>query len=362
MRWIVPGLVAVLLCAAPSAEAVPKRDCGPKSAHTVSQSATIRVFSANKRYYACWRRAAGKPVLLAEGKVEPPDSIGRFLLRGRFLTYTYTSCSPTGCHFSVEVLNVERRAAVISTGALLGSLRALVATRGGAAAFLAADGQDRYVQKLDSLGVEEIDRGEGVHSLTLHGGRLHWLNGTMQRDDHIAHVRRCGPIKGAQTEALTRNVRVYSTDPFQDDEYMTFACLLGGGKPLFLSADDPPSTGFTYNFDFQPIGKRVLWLEYQCYAGQGCATRIHRADLTTRKKLAGDWSWDERSVYPNARGFAAELLRSEESPPNYTLYAFGSAGETLLDKGPGIDPASVRVFTDSVVWRKDGEERRAPLR
>ena len=38
------------------------------------------------------------------------------------------------------------------------------------------------------------------------------------------------------------------------------------------------------------------------------------------------------------------------------------AGETYLDSGPGIDPASIRIDAGAVLWRNNGEERIARLR
>jgi hypothetical protein len=363
MRWIVIALPA-LIFAGGLAHAAPKRDCGPKAAETVKQSDTIRVYytktGSARNYYACWRRTAGRPVELGGGTVRPPESVGRLRLRGRFLTYIFTSCGVGGCDFVIDVLDVAARRHIVSTDYLLGTVETLVATRGGAAAFLGDDGQGRYIQKLDSFGVEEIDRGSGVHELTLHRGRLHWMHGTLERNDHIAHVRRCGPATG-DTEALSRNVRVYSTAPYNDDEYHHFACLLSGGRPLYLGADLPGHTAYSYHGDFEPIGRHVLWLEYEC-GPEDCLTAVHSADLQKRTQRKGRWSYQAPTIYPNLRGFAAELYSRTSTSPDYVLYGFDSTGENLLDKGQEIDPASIKVFADAVVWRNNGEQRSAPLR
>jgi hypothetical protein len=63
-------------------------------------------------------------------------------------------------------------------------------------------------------------------------------------------------------------------------------------------------------------------------------------------------------IYPNRRGFAAELFSSTP----YKLYSFDSWGEMLLDESAGIDPRSIVVYGDAVVWRDNGEQRSAPLR
>jgi hypothetical protein len=105
----------------------------------------------------------------------------------------------------------------------------------------------------------------------------------------------------------------------------------------------------------------VVWLEEECYSGE-CFTRPHSADLVRRTKRAGDWRQGNPTVYPNRLGFAALLYPPIPGFPDYALYGFDSAGQRLLDQGPGIDPASIAVYADAVVWRKDGEQRSAPLR
>src|SRR3954453_14433889 len=197
MRWIAIVLATVLLTASP-AGAAPRHNCGPRSAPTVAQSDTIRVYGKNQDFAACWRRSRVKPVELYYG------ALGPLRLRGRYVAYVSRSCE-YGCGLRVDIVDVKRGESVESTDLLQGTVRTLVATRGGAAAFLVDNEGTRYIQKLDALGPEEMDRGPEVHSLTLHRGRLHWLHGTTPRDDHIAHTRRCGPVKNAHTEALTRN-------------------------------------------------------------------------------------------------------------------------------------------------------------
>jgi hypothetical protein len=364
-RFLIVLLAATLLAVTPAA--AHGRDCGPGTARTVVASPAVRVYftqrGSTKNYYACWRRTGGRAMELVYGGVDRPDFVNRFLLRGRYLAYVYTSCHPGGAcdSFEVGLVDVKRRAVVAWAGVLDGSVRTLVATRGGAAAFLASHGREQYVQKLDSLGVEEIDRGADVHSLTLHGTRLRWLHGMQPRADHVAHVLRCGPTTGATTVLLSRRIRVYYTDPFNDQEELrSYACLLGGGKPVFLGQDDPPSTAYTYYYDFQVRREHVIWLEYGCY--MGCVARIHSADLRRRTMRAGSRFHEVPTVFMNERGFAAELLQSESTSGSYSILGFDSTGERLLDDGAGIDPASISVFADAVVWRHDGEQRSAPLR
>jgi hypothetical protein len=239
-----------------------------------------------------------------------------------------------------------------------------VATRGGAAAFLFDKAGTSYIQKLDSLGPEQIDRGPNVHSLTLRRGRLHWLHGTARRDDHIAHTRRCGPTGDTHTEALSRTLRVYYTPRFsEEDPYHHYACLLGGGKPFFLEDEGAyPSTSTSNPVDFQLAGHYVFWLELGCLQG-GCTATLHTADVRKRRQREGQLhSRGSTTFYPNRRGFAALFDPPSPGFPDAALYGFDSAGERLLDQGPGIDPASIVVYSDAVVWRNDGEQRSAPLR
>jgi hypothetical protein len=263
----------------------------------------------------------------------------------------------------VEIIDVKRGESVESTDPLQGTVRTLVATRGGAAAFLVDYEGARYIQKIDSLGPEEIDRGPEVHSLTLHGGRLQWLHATTRRDDHIAHTRRCGSIKDTHTVALSRKVRAYYTPRFsEEDPYSYYACLLGGGKPFFLGDEESyPSTATSNLVDFKVAGTFVFWLDLACYQG-GCTTTLHTADVARRRQREGRLHGGNVTVHPNRRGFAA--LFDPPSPGFADAYLYGSdsAGERLLDQGPGIDPASIVVYPDAVVWRKDGEQHSAPLR
>jgi hypothetical protein len=369
------GRVLIVVAAVmfmPSTASASRPDCGPDSGRTIERSAAVRVYytqhGASKDYYACWRRTHGKPLSLTDGGLERPEFLNRFRLRGRYLTFVHTSCSRvTGCDsFSVETIDVEARSFVAYAEDLLGGVRTLVATRGGAAAFLASDGHGvQYVQKLDSLGVEEIDRGPDVHSLTLHGGRLHWLHGEQPRDDHIAHVRRCGPTKGAYTQVLSRRIRVYVTDPFGDQNYHSYACLLGGGKPFFLGEDLYGNHLYDSHEDFRPVGEHLFWFEYDCGPSE-CVITLHSADLSERTKRDGrgfhTFGRDVPTLFPNSGGFAAVLYRGYLSPTDYWLYSFDSRGEELIDSGPGIDPESIRVYPDAIAWRHDGEERSAPLR
>src|SRR3954468_3534548 len=318
MRLIVVALTTLLLADAP-ADAAPTRNCGPKSAPTVAQSSTVRVYGEKQDFAACWRRSRVKPVEFYLG------TLGPLLLRGRYVAYVSTSCE-SGCGFRVEIVDVKRGESVESTDVLQGSVRTLVATRGGAAAFLVDDEGTRYIQKLDSLGPEEIDRGPEVHSLTLHRGRLQWLRGTTPRDDHIAHTRRCGPVKNAHTEALTRNVRAYYTPRFsEEDPYHHYACLLGGGKPFFLEDEEAyPSTSTSSPVDFQVAGHHVFWLELGCYQG-GCTATLHTADVAKRRQREGRIHPSGNvTFYPNRRGFAALFDPPSPGFPDAYIYAFDS--------------------------------------
>jgi hypothetical protein len=365
------AVAAMLIPSLPAAAAARTHGCGPSSARTIERSAAVRVYFVERRgtktYYACWRRTHGKPVNLAGG-VYRPEFVNQFRLRGRYLTFVYTLCSTdTGCDsFAVQTVDVKRRRAVVGTDSQSGRVVTLLATRGGAAAFLATTGHEQYVQKLDSLGVEEIDRGADVRSLTLRGARLHWLHGTQARDDHIAHVRRCGPSRGAVTEALSKRLRVYYSDPYLDDELQHYACLLGGGKPLPLGEDIPGGSAYSNLEDFQLRGDHVVWLDTRCSLWEACQSQIHSADVRRRTILDGDGYHDTPLVIVNDRGFAAEVFLSggyePGAAPSYTLLAFDSAGERQVDEGERLDPDSVAVFADSIVWRHDGEQRSTLLR
>lgn len=364
-RALVATVLLTLMAVAAPAAAVPKRDCGARAAHTLKRNQSVRVFYTERRghvrrYYACVRGASAKPVLLGYGDVQPPDTIGRFVLRGHYVTYVYRGCSALGgCDFLLNLLDVKSRAEV-PTGYLRGSIDVIVATPGGAAAFLATteDGREHYIQKLDSLGVSEIARGPNVRALTLRGSRLHWQNGTRERSEPAAHVQRCGPIKGATTVALGRSARVYQVDPYGEYEYESWGCLLPGGKPMFLGTDQPGNTAHGYHGYFQIVNGYVGWLEYEC-GPDFCVTQLHIADLRSRRVRSGQWHGGAPFIFVNGRGFAAELIRARDYAPGDKLFSLDSTGEQLLDSGTGID--SVSIGADAVRWRHDGELRMAPL-
>jgi hypothetical protein len=366
---LAPALAATLLltlaAAAAPAGAAAKRDCGSRAAHTVKRNQYVRVFFTERpqhirRYYACMRGGAAKPVLLGYGDVQAPERIGRLLLRRHYVTYVHRRCSSLGgCDFLVKLLNVRSRAEIVSDY-LFGSIDVIVATPGGAAAFLATtrDGSEHYIQKLDSLGVSEIDRGPNVRALTLRGSRLHWLNGVRERSEPAAHVQRCGPIKGAWTVALDRSARVYRVDPYGEYEYESWGCLLPGGKPMLLGTDRPGNTAHGGHGYFQIVNGYVGWLEYDC-GPDFCLTQLHIADLRRRRVRSGQWHGGAPFIFLNRRGFAAELILARDYAPGDKLFSLDSTGEQLLDSGPGID--SVSIDADAVRWRHDGEPRMAPL-
>src|SRR4051812_32718812 len=98
MRSIMIALAVFSFVMTP-ASAAGARTCGPKSARTVRQSATIRVFSQKQSYFACWRRGRRAPEQLGFDAFGPGESIGPLRLRGRYLAYAYSSCHVTPCSF-----------------------------------------------------------------------------------------------------------------------------------------------------------------------------------------------------------------------------------------------------------------------
>src|SRR3954454_1164694 len=167
MRWTltVAALMAVLVAAGP-ASAAGRASCGPRDAFTVKSNRQLRVYDtvgpgAGVTYYVCARGRGGKAIQLSDAPFTSSSNMALLLLRGRYLVYVKTYCSDSGaCPDDVgwvDVRNgVQNRAREARAG-----VDTVVATRAGAAAFLATadDGRERYIEKIDSLGVTELDRG-----------------------------------------------------------------------------------------------------------------------------------------------------------------------------------------------------------
>jgi hypothetical protein len=356
-------LMATALLAAPPADARTKRPCDARAGHTVKQSPSIRVYYVKsgqhqRDYYACSRRPTGRPLGL--GMEKPGRSVGRFEPRGHYLAYVVNTCPRGGpCGFSVFLVDLRTRYKV-QTDPAPGRVLVLVASKRGAVAVLAAEPGTRTLQKLDSLGASEVDRGPDLRALTLRNGRIHWLHGDQRRSQAAAHARRCGPIKGASTVALGRNTRVYQAE-FSDLDDVVYACLLGEHSKMRLGSEGASSGLVTYLGEFRLAGDHVVWLDYSCYLGNPCNTALHSADVRAQTARQGANQSEPDALVANAYGFAAEALPSG-AENEHSVAVLDSDGYRVVDSGAGIDPQSLTIDAAAAHWTHDGEPRAEPLR
>ena len=363
-------LLATALLVASPADARTKRPCDARTGHTVTRTASIRVYYVKsgrhqRDYYACSRRAAGPSFLL--GAYEPigrGDSLAPLRARGNFLTYVVNDCSASEpCSFTVFLLDLRTRYEV-QTDPAPGRVLTLVAGRRGTAAVLAAHPADptRFLYKLDSLGASEVDRGPDLRALRLRDGRIHWLHRRERRSQAAAHVRRCGPIKGARTVELGRNIRVYQTE-FSDDgiDDEVYACLLGAHSTMRLGSEGA-SSGFVFSLgEFHLAGDHAVWVDYSCYFGNPCNTALHSADVRAQTERHGPNQLEPDAVVANRNGAAAEVLPSD-GEDEYSVAVLDSDGYRIVDTGSGIDPKALTIDATAARWTHDGEPRSETVR
>jgi hypothetical protein len=343
--------IAVL---APTAAAAPKRDCGPRSAHTIKRNRLVRVYRTEHGGYRACPRRGGKST-----GIDHPDKL---VLHGRYLSYSTQFCDRTGCWFFLDVLDVPDGEFPAGIGETPGTVTKIVATSHGEAALLATapDGK-RFVERVDFMGTTELDRGPDLRALTLRDRRLHWLSGGAERDAPAANWRRCGPSHGAHAIALSDRLRVYSVDRTPDDEEYRdyYACLRPGGRPLKLvrenTSPDDHAAGEVGGFAL--AGTIVGFIEENCYAG--CDSTITVTDVGARRRVrsAGVSGYlDDVVVSP--RGLAAALALHEPIEEN-AIVAFDSRGKTELDHGTALHDLALDGTTLS--WFNGSEQRTAEL-
>jgi hypothetical protein len=242
--------------------------------------------------------------------------------------------------------------------------------RGQAAALLAMpDGSERFIVRLDTMGVTEIDRAPDLRDLRLRGTRLHWLHEGAPRSARAAHGRRCGPAHGATPVALTKDVRVYYIySALYDEEYYDyFACLRPGGKPIKLTRTDQTiySGSSSSTDDVKGLafaGPLLAFSQVGCGLGN-CYSTVTVVDVGRRRKVRKESvGGDAVDVVVSAKGSAAALVAYEYSgglPSDSAVLKFDAAGQTQLDHGPDVHSLT---FDGSLLhWLSGSEERSAPL-
>jgi hypothetical protein len=360
MRGLIVAAVVIALGAgAPGAPAAPsssKRDCGPRSAHTVARNRLVRVYrNPRGHYYAC---------AIRNGKHTNVGSA--FLrLRGRYVSYVERACDERfGCSFELVVVDVPGDAYPAATDSTPGRVLKTVATSRGEAAALAEteDGRERFLLKVDWMGTTELDRGPDVRALTLRDRRLRWLSGDVRRGAPVANGRRCGlgPSRRVDTRALSDELRVYTVyrEPSDEEEYSDYyACLRPGGKPLKLvresiSPDDRTAAAVT---DLVLAGRFVGFSELGSYVSESVVKVV---SVGARRGVRREWvDGYLHDLVVSEDGLAAGI--ATEITEEDAVYAFDSRGKTELARG--ADLHDLTLDGTRLSWFNGSEQRTAEL-
>jgi hypothetical protein len=270
------------------------------------------------------------------------------------------------------VLDVLRAQSVAQTGITYGSLEDLVATRHGEAALLATppDRGERYLLRLDSLGISELARGPDVRALRVRGARLHWREGVAERSAPTANGRRCGRTRGVTNVQLGRDIRVYSvyrSSEDREEEYDDYyACLRPGGRPLRIAHVDvtvysssccPTEEPGAFVFS----GRVVAFAAVGCSGAFGCSSELRSFDVGRRRRvrearLTGAVS----TVVASPSGNVAALVGgSSSNETEERVVRVDQAGFAELDRGE--DLRDLTLDGASLRWLHGGESRTAEL-
>jgi hypothetical protein len=68
-----------------------------------------------------------------------------------------------------------------------------------------------------------------------------------------------------------------------------------------------------------------------------------------------------RALALSAAGVAAFAVDTVD-PPGWAVHRLAPGGDTVLDRGPDVDPASVRLRGGRITWVRGGRPRSAGLR
>jgi hypothetical protein len=357
MRGLIVAGVLIALAVgargAPAAAAT-RRDCGPRSAHTIARDRQVRVYRTTLGgYYACSLRN-GKHTNVGSAHLE---------LRGRYVSYVERSCDAvSGCSFELLVVDVPAARYLASSDSAASRVLKTVATSHGEAAALAEtqDKRERFLLKLDWMGTSEVDRGPDLRALTLRARTLHWLNGDEAREAPAAHVRRCGPRRSFEALALTDSVRVYSVSRTPgDEEYLDYyACVRPGRKPLRLVRVDasPDNHAAGEVVDITVAGRIVAFTVGNC---SGCDSTITVTDVGARRRVrTASVRGYLGSIVVSPRGLAAGIAYGL-GPQDDAVVAFDSRGPTELDHGQDLHDLTLDGTTLS--WFNGSERRSAEL-
>lgn len=362
--------LAAALAAAPGAQAA--SPCAPAGSRALAGNERVRVFELPARSYAtrvfaCWRRTRRVTQLDVTERprtsLHARQTVTAIRVAGDFVAYDLLRrCSERVCAGSVRIVNVRTGARMSSRGTPGDGQRvtALVLNSRGSAAWIRYGNGTRELHKLDSDGVDLIERADDIapRELRLRASMLSWHRGGLVHDRRLDAGLPCG-VPRSSTVIGTSDARLFQV------RGSFYGCL--------LSRDVPVRLGSGARCFPDSCGVRLLRLATPFvavdsgFAGRGGAS----ADLDLVDLRDGRRAHVWRPERGRTLTVDAELLPSGsvawtafiDSPDRYFVFKSEAGGEpVLLDRGPEIDPDSLELNDGALTWRKGAERRTATLR
>jgi hypothetical protein len=196
-------------------------------------------------------------------------------------------------------------------------------------------------------------------------------------------IERCRVPGHAKTEAVGGRLVAWSVAKRDQDDDLTtsyYVCRRGSGRVTFLAKGHEWLGWADYVTRVTVAGRFVAFVRTETAGKSGsiASVTVHDAasGRTVRTVIGVDWSsqayWQPSVVQAlvlTRTGALAYVIRHPHERDGrgrereqVGLRALDAGGRRLLDKGPGIDPASLRHESSTVHWTNAGEPRSAPLR
>ncbi|HEY7631174.1 MAG TPA: hypothetical protein VH817_10755 [Thermoleophilaceae bacterium] len=189
--------------------------------------------------------------------------------------------------------------------------------------------------------------------------------GAQARRHHHKPKPTCTP-KGAKTVEAGARVRVFTLT--KGDSTNLYACRLSNKKRFLLaSADEAGGTGDSVSL-VRVAGRFVAW-DSQPFDDserynpdfQGFPSGVHALDTSTGKRRTAPAT----SGNPSASTVTALVLNPSGSfawigsGGALEVHRYDATGDTILDSGTGIDPASLAASAAQLYWLNAGAPRTA---
>jgi hypothetical protein len=397
---LVAALATAALLALPVAPAGAAAPCTASEAHEYASSSNVRVFSAPAsqgpaRVYACVVATNRRTLLGYDGDCVAHPDVRTVRLDEPYLAYAVRRCEGGWAAHTIvlrdigsgKVLRqVPARSPVAQGAAPPGDeVVSLELSAGGAVAWTTLVGPDRSVEvhKLDRSAQDGalLDSGSEIDPYSLavarRPGHTHafWFRSdgggrtaVLAALGAITHVRAARPLRctrsGARTILDAGGKRVFSL-PASGGDRRVYGCLNSQNRPRFLGwqkvcRNGPGVSGFRF------AGALLAYVEQTCGAQAGRANvvvRDVRRNTVTQR-------------VPGATGATSAVSALEISATGGLVWAGAGDGfqvwkadpgkqPTLVDSGPGIEPASLALGRyegfNRLYWLKDGAPSTAVL-